>query len=124
MLQTLRHSAASAEFRLPLKCQFFSLDPFLLLLSLACLLVQVNLDLITLALYDIVIWADDSTSMQALDHGERIQDLKAILGRVADAATLFDTDGKTFGLQVDFWGVRIHELKLSAENTAWNNLII
>ena len=53
-----------------------------------------NLDLVTLALYDIVIWADDSTSMQALDHGERIQDLKAILGRVADAATLFDDDGE------------------------------
>lgn len=58
------------------------------------LLFQVNLDLVTLALYDIVIWADDSTSMQALDHGERIEDLKAILGRVADAATLFDDDGK------------------------------
>ena len=57
---------------------------------------QVNLDLVTLALYDIVIWADDSTSMQALDGGERINDLKAILGRVADAATLFDDDGKFF----------------------------
>lgn len=54
---------------------------------------QVNMDLVTLALYDIVIWADDSTSMQALDNGERIEDLKAILGRVADAATLFDDDG-------------------------------
>ena len=47
----------------------------------------------TLALYDVVIWADDSTSMSALDHGERIDDLRAILSRVADAATLFDTDG-------------------------------
>lgn len=54
-----------------------------------------NLDLVTLALYDIVIWADDSTSMQALDSGERIKDLKAILGRVADAAVLFDDDGET-----------------------------
>ena len=105
-----------------MRCRFF--QPFLLLLSLACLLAQVDLDLITLALYDIVIWADDSTSMQALDHGERIQDLKAILGRVADAATLFDTDGKTFGLYVEFGGFRIHELRLSAENTGWNNLII
>lgn len=56
--------------------------------------VQVNLDLITLALYDIVIWADDSTSMSALDGGERINDLKAILSRVADAAVLFDDDGE------------------------------
>lgn len=52
-----------------------------------------TIDLVTLALYDIVIWADDSTSMRALDDGERINDLKAILGRVADAATLFDDDG-------------------------------
>lgn len=43
--------------------------------------------------YDVVIWADDSTSMSALDNGERIKDMKAILGRVADAATLFDDDG-------------------------------
>ena len=56
--------------------------------------VQINLDLITLALYDIVIWADDSTSMSALDGGERINDLKAILSRVADAAVLFDDDGQ------------------------------
>ena len=55
---------------------------------------QINLDLITLALYDIVIWADDSTSMSALDGGERIKDLKAILSRVADAAVLFDDDGE------------------------------
>ena len=55
---------------------------------------QVTIDLVTLALYDIVIWADDSTSMKALDDGERINDLKAILGRVADAATLFDDDGE------------------------------
>lgn len=56
--------------------------------------VQINVDLITLALYDIVIWADDSTSMSALDGGERINDLKAILSRVADAAVLFDDDGE------------------------------
>lgn len=31
--------------------------------------------------------------MSALDNGERIKDMKAILGRVADAATLFDDDG-------------------------------
>lgn len=70
---------------------------------------QINLDLVTLALYDIIVWADDSTSMQALDNGERIEDLKAILGRVADAATLFDDDGEHVAslLSKPLLGIRI-----------------
>ena len=52
-------------------------------------------DLATLALYDIVIFADDSGSMIFEEGGERIQDLKLIMGRVAEVATLFDEDGKT-----------------------------
>ena len=51
-------------------------------------------DLATLALYDIVIFADDSGSMIFEEGGERIQDLKLIMGRVAEVATLFDEDGK------------------------------
>lgn len=51
-------------------------------------------DLATLALYDIVIFADDSGSMIFEEGGERINDLKLILGRVAEVATLFDDDGK------------------------------
>lgn len=51
-------------------------------------------DLATLALYDIVIFADDSGSMIFEEGGERINDLKLILGRVAEVATLFDEDGK------------------------------
>ncbi|DBA80737.1 hypothetical protein WJX77_006553 [Trebouxia sp. C0004] len=50
-------------------------------------------DLATLALYDIVIFADDSGSMIFEEGGERINDLKVIMGRVAEVATLFDEDG-------------------------------
>ncbi len=50
-------------------------------------------DLATLALYDIVIFADDSGSMIFEEGGERINDLKFIMGRVAEVATLFDEDG-------------------------------
>jgi hypothetical protein len=50
-------------------------------------------DLAQLALYDIVIYADDSGSMVFEERGERIDDLKLILGRVAEVATLFDDDG-------------------------------
>lgn len=49
--------------------------------------------LATLALYDIIIFADDSGSMAFEEGGERIQDLKLMVGRVADLATLFDDDG-------------------------------
>lgn len=50
-------------------------------------------DLATLALYDIVIFADDSGSMIFEENGERINDLKVIMARVAEVATLFDEDG-------------------------------
>ena len=41
-------------------------------------------DLASLALYDIVIYADDSGSMIFEEGGDRINDLKLILGRVAE----------------------------------------
>lgn len=46
-----------------------------------------------LALYDIVIYIDDSGSMAFEEQGERIKDLELIMQRVAFAATLFDEDG-------------------------------
>ena len=49
--------------------------------------------LATLALYDTIIYCDDSGSMAFEEGGERIQDLKLMVGRVADVATLFDSDG-------------------------------
>ncbi|MCJ1305917.1 hypothetical protein MMC08_008734 [Hypocenomyce scalaris] len=61
-------------------------------------------DLATLALYDIVIFADDSGSMIFEENGERINDLKVILARVAEVATLFDEDGKMLKCQVVWKG--------------------
>lgn len=54
---------------------------------------EVANDIVKLALYDIVLYIDDSGSMQFEENGSRIKDLKVILERVAFAATLFDTDG-------------------------------
>mmetsp|Transcript_1977 Transcript_1977/g.5870 ORF Transcript_1977/g.5870 Transcript_1977/m.5870 type:complete len:452 (-) Transcript_1977:2876-4231(-) len=54
---------------------------------------ELAVDLATLALYDIIIYADDSTSMKYADNGERIDDLKLILERVSEVAVLFDDDG-------------------------------
>ncbi|CAI6341131.1 unnamed protein product [Periconia digitata] len=54
---------------------------------------EVANDIVKLALYDIVIFIDDSGSMAFEESGERIKDLRLILERVAFAATLFDTDG-------------------------------
>lgn len=50
-------------------------------------------DIVKLALYDIVLYIDDSGSMQFEEEGSRIQDLRLILERVSFAATLFDADG-------------------------------
>lgn len=54
---------------------------------------EIGNDIVKLALYDIVIYVDDSGSMQFEEKGERIKDLQLILERVAFAATLFDDDG-------------------------------
>ena len=55
--------------------------------------VELALDLVALALYDIVIYADDSTSMKYAENGSRIDDMKVVLERVTEVATLFDADG-------------------------------
>ncbi|GAB7347129.1 hypothetical protein MBLNU459_g3253t1 [Dothideomycetes sp. NU459] len=54
---------------------------------------EIGNDLVKLALYDVIIYIDDSGSMQFEEKGERIKDLKLILERVAFASTLFDEDG-------------------------------
>src|SRR6478609_1426194 len=54
---------------------------------------EIATDLASLCLYDIVFYCDDSGSMAFGDNGERIDDLKFILNRVAEIATLFDDDG-------------------------------
>ena len=45
---------------------------------------ELAIDLAALALYDIVIYADDSGSMAFEEGGERINDLKLIVGRTAE----------------------------------------
>ncbi|KAK9316813.1 hypothetical protein V1524DRAFT_425647 [Lipomyces starkeyi] len=54
---------------------------------------EIAVDLVRLALYDIVLYVDDSGSMAFEENGERIEDLKLILSRIASAAALFDNDG-------------------------------
>ncbi|GAA5923082.1 hypothetical protein JCM3775_007430 [Rhodotorula graminis] len=61
--------------------------------SLWKLPMEIAIDLCRLALFDIVVLVDDSGSMAFEENGERIDDAKMIIGRVAQAATLFDTDG-------------------------------
>lgn len=58
--------------------------------------IEMAVSLSALALYDIVIYADDSGSMASGD-GERIEDLKLIVVKVAEVATLFDDDGIEVG---------------------------
>ncbi|WVQ80960.1 hypothetical protein IAT38_003067 [Cryptococcus sp. DSM 104549] len=50
-------------------------------------------DLVKLSLFDVVLLIDDSGSMAFEGGGERIEDLKLILSRVAYATSLFDHDG-------------------------------
>lgn len=50
-------------------------------------------DIVSLGLFDVWLYIDDSGSMQFEEKGERIKDLRVILERVAYAATLFDDDG-------------------------------
>ncbi|KAL2918936.1 hypothetical protein HK105_201770 [Polyrhizophydium stewartii] len=50
------------------------------------------LDLVPLALFDVVFFIDDSGSMTHED-GSRINDLKFILSKAAEVMTLFDDDG-------------------------------
>lgn len=54
--------------------------------------VELAIDLAALALYDVVIYGDDSGSMES-ENGERIKDLELIMAKVAEVATLFDEDG-------------------------------
>ena len=67
--------------------------------------VELAVDLVALALYDIVIYADDSTSMKYAENGSRIDDMKVVLERVTEVATLFDADGtKQYSCTVHFRG--------------------
>jgi hypothetical protein len=54
---------------------------------------EIASDIVKLGLYDVILYIDDSGSMQFEENGERIDDLKVILERVAYATSLFDRDG-------------------------------
>ena len=54
---------------------------------------EIAQDIVKLALYDVILYVDDSGSMAFEENGERIDDLKLIINRVAFAAGLFDEDG-------------------------------
>jgi len=54
---------------------------------------EIAKDLVQLALYDIVLFIDDSGSMQFEENGDRIDDLGLIMTRVISIATVFDEDG-------------------------------
>lgn len=64
---------------------------------------QIAVDLARLALYDMVIFADDSGSMRAFENGERIEDLKLIITRAAFCGGILDSDG----IQVRFMNSNI-----------------
>ncbi|GAA5827626.1 hypothetical protein JCM11251_001761 [Rhodosporidiobolus azoricus] len=54
---------------------------------------EIGMDLARLALFDTVLYLDDSASMRFEENGSRIDELKNIAGKVATAAGLFDSDG-------------------------------
>lgn len=71
-------------------------------------------DLVKIALFDVVVLIDDSGSMAFEQNGERIEDLKMILGKVASACALFDDDG----LQVRFLNSNLQGNNITSEQQA------
>ncbi|KAJ8068248.1 hypothetical protein OCU04_003815 [Sclerotinia nivalis] len=54
---------------------------------------ELGADIVKLALFDIILFVDDSGSMIFQENGTRIDDMKLVLGRAAYAGSLFDADG-------------------------------
>ncbi|KAK8845604.1 hypothetical protein IAR55_006320 [Kwoniella newhampshirensis] len=71
-------------------------------------------DLVKISLFDVVLLVDDSGSMLFEENGERIDDLKLILSRVAYATSLFDQDG----IQVRFLNNRLEGNNVTTEQQA------
>ncbi|KAL4788283.1 hypothetical protein BJX76DRAFT_353314 [Aspergillus varians] len=55
--------------------------------------IEIAMDLIKLSLYDVVLYVDDSGSIEFEENGVRKEQLKQILGIVATVASTFDEDG-------------------------------
>ncbi|GAA5866521.1 hypothetical protein JCM8547_000653 [Rhodosporidiobolus lusitaniae] len=79
---------------------------------------ELAFDLAKLALFDIILYVDNSGSMAFEENGSRIDDLKLITQRVATAAALFDTDG----IQVRFMNTNLEGNHITNEQQA-NQLI-
>ncbi|ADV24980.1 Conserved hypothetical protein [Cryptococcus gattii WM276] len=71
-------------------------------------------DLVKLSLFDVILYIDDSGSMAFEGGGERIEDLKLILSRVAFATSLFDQDG----IQVRMMNSRVEGNGITSEPQA------
>ncbi|KPV71951.1 uncharacterized protein RHOBADRAFT_30594 [Rhodotorula graminis WP1] len=82
--------------------------------SLWKLPMEIAIDLCRLALFDVAMYVDDSGSMAFEENGERIDDAKMIIGRVAQAATLFDTDG----IEVFFMNSQLVGRNITSEASA------
>lgn len=72
-------------------------------------------DVVKLALYDVILFIDDSGSMQFEESGERIKDLRLIMERVVFATILFDDDG----ISMRFMNAQNH---LEADQNLINNI--
>jgi len=75
---------------------------------------ELAIDLTKIALFDVVVLIDDSGSMAFEQNGERIDDLKMILGKVAAATALFDSDG----IQVRFLNSNLQGNNITTEQAA------
>lgn len=72
---------------------------------------EIAVDFVKLALFDFVLYVDDSGSMAFEENGERIDDLKLIMSRVAFATSLFDADG----IQVRFMNSNVQGNNITNE---------
>ncbi|BGP53884.1 hypothetical protein JCM8202_006077 [Rhodotorula sphaerocarpa] len=75
---------------------------------------EIAVDLAKLALFDCVIYLDDSGSMAFEEGGSRIDDAKLIVSRVAQACSAFDDDG----IQVRFMNSRTEGNGIKTEQEA------
>ncbi|KAK8869721.1 hypothetical protein IAR55_000289 [Kwoniella newhampshirensis] len=76
--------------------------------------VELASDLVKISLFDVVVLIDDSGSMAFEQNGERIEDLKMILSKIAFACSLFDHDG----IQVRFLNSQIQGNNINNEQAA------
>ncbi|KAK4046134.1 hypothetical protein OIV83_006330 [Microbotryomycetes sp. JL201] len=77
---------------------------------------EIAIDLARLALFDVILYLDDSGSMAFEENGSRIEDLKLIVNKVATASAMFDSDG----IQVRFMNSTIEGNNINSEASVAN----